>query len=152
MSMPLLRLPVGGIGHKPAGAAPRRKRLWGSAEPEKACIYCGHPLGNSARSLQVRCPSCSQYVSLQDLVLSGEVQTPRTATAGAIDVTPTARIAGDVVGGRVVVRGRVMGNVIALQDCIVTATGKIAGAILCRNLRMEPGAEVIGQIEVVRGQ
>lgn len=90
-----------------------------------------------------------RVICVQNLILRGEVMAERTVTAGSITVAPDARIAGDLVATHVHVAGRVLGNILANQDCIIASTGKVAGQILCRSIRVEPGAELLGTIERV---
>lgn len=117
--------------------------------PERTCIYCGAPIYAAPKVTHVTCYGCMRVVCVQNLVLRGEVMAQRTVTAGSIVVAPDARIAGDLVATRVHVAGRVLGNILANQDCVIESTGKVAGQILCRRIRVEPGAELLGSIERV---
>ena len=116
---------------------------------EKPCIHCGTLIIASPRTLAAHCPGCGQHVALQDLTLTGDVTAERTATAGNITVTRDARISGDLLGARVFIHGRVLGNIIAADECRVHPTGKVAGQIICRKITVEPGATLEGSIQRV---
>jgi cytoskeletal protein CcmA (bactofilin family) len=114
---------------------------------DKCCIHCGHALYVPPKAAQVRCPVCGTTVDARDVTLSGDVAADRTVTAGRILVDESARVMGDLVAARVEIAGRVVGTVLASQGCIVRATGKVAGAIVTRSLRVDPGAEIDATIE-----
>jgi cytoskeletal protein CcmA (bactofilin family) len=118
--------------------------------PERCCVYCGHAIYVGPRVPRVRCPKCFQDLAAQDVILHGVVEASQIVTAGKIIVAEDARVAAELVACSVEIAGRVLGNVLASQRCTILETGKQAGRILCRNLDLRPGAEVIGQIELIR--
>ncbi|HVX85793.1 MAG TPA: polymer-forming cytoskeletal protein [Phycisphaerae bacterium] len=120
--------------------------------PERCCVFCGHDLYVPPKTTQVRCPVCSRELSVVDVVLRGDVQkADEIITAGRIDVSIGARVAADLVGCSVEISGKVLGDVLASQLCRVRCTAKVSGRILCRQLIVEPGAEVTGIVETITG-
>jgi cytoskeletal protein CcmA (bactofilin family) len=117
--------------------------------PQRCCVYCGHWLYAPPRSLIIRCPICHTQIHVKDIVLKGDVEVPRTITAGTILVAQGARVRGDLIACHIRVEGRVLGEVLASQTCHVAGSGKVAGRILCRNLKIDAGAELSGQVERV---
>jgi cytoskeletal protein CcmA (bactofilin family) len=71
-------------------------------------------------------------------------------TAGKITVTMGARVAADLVACTVEVAGKVLGDVLASQECRVRCTAQVSGRILCRQLVLEPGAQIEGMVETIR--
>jgi hypothetical protein len=141
----------------PVGDAPFIERLpavTASREmvrPERCCVYCGHAIYVGPRVPRVRCPKCFQDIAVQDVLLVGVVESGQIVTAGKIVVHEDARVAADLVACSVEIAGRVLGNILASQRCVILPTGKLAGRILCRHLDLRPGAEVVGEIELIRG-
>jgi hypothetical protein len=131
------------------GAAAASKN---AIRPERCCVFCGHALYVPAKATMVRCPVCSREISVADVMLSGDVQkAEEIVTAGKIVVSIGARVAADLVGCVVEVSGKVLGDILASQVCRVRCTAKVSGRILCRQLVLEPGAEVTGLVETVKG-
>ena len=114
-----------------------------------SCIFCGSAIFPSERSLQVQCSTCRHYVNVRDITIKGTHDHPRTITAGVIVVEEGARVSGDLLAQTVIVKGRVLGNILAADECQVLPTGKVAGHILCARLKISPGARVEGTIERV---
>jgi len=117
--------------------------------PERCCVYCGHALYAPRRALIIRCPKCFTQIHVKDVLIENDLDAPRTITAGKIIVGPEARVRGDLIACHIVIAGRVLGEVLASHSCRVTATGKVAGRILSRQLAIAPGAIVEGQVELV---
>jgi Polymer-forming cytoskeletal len=122
-----------------------------TVRPERCCVYCGHGIYVGPRVPRVRCPKCFQDIAVQDILLVGVVETGQVVTAGKITVDADARVAADLVACSVEIAGRVLGNILASQRCVILPTGKQAGRILCRHLDLRPGAEVVGEIELIQG-
>jgi hypothetical protein len=116
---------------------------------ERTCVYCGSTIEASPRTLAAHCPGCGQHVGLQDLTLHGDVSAERTVTSGNIMVGCDARVSSDLLGTCIHVHGRVMGNIAATDECVVHATGKVAGQIVCRRILVEAGAVLEGTIQRV---
>jgi cytoskeletal protein CcmA (bactofilin family) len=113
------------------------------------CILCGAALYASERSLQVQCRSCGKYVHVQQIRIAGLHEVSRTVTAATIVVEGGGRVRGDLVARCVEIRGRVVGNVLATDEVMLSGTARVAGHILCRRLHIEHGALVEGTIERV---
>jgi hypothetical protein len=121
-----------------------------SHQEERCCVYCGHSLYTPPKATQVRCPCCVREISVLDITLSGDVaRAEEIVTAGKITVAMGARVATDLVACSVEVYGKVLGDVLASQVCRVRCTAKLSGRILCRQLIIEPGAQVEGLVETI---
>lgn len=118
--------------------------------PQRTCIYCGEPIYAAPKMTHCTCYGCMRVICIQNIHLRGEVTTQRTVTAGNITVAYDARVAGDLVASNIYIAGRVLGNVLANRECVVENTGKVAGQILCRKIRVDQGAELLGSIERVQ--
>jgi hypothetical protein len=135
-----------------AGAGGAAAASKNAIRPERCCVFCGHALYVPPKAALVRCPVCSRELSVTDVLLSGDVQkADEIITAGKITVSIGARVAADLVGCVVEVSGKVLGDILASQTCRVRCTAKVSGRILCRQLVLEPGAEISGLVETVRG-
>jgi hypothetical protein len=137
-----------------------------AVKPDRCCVYCGHGLYAPPRIARVRCPRCFAEMPIRDILLTGDGEldpailgepgsgaggAPQVVTGGKITVAPGARVAAELVACTIDVSGMVLGDIIASQTCRVRSTGKLAGRILCRYLMLEPGAEVEGAVELIRG-
>ena len=118
--------------------------------PERCCLYCGHPLFAPPRAIKVRCPKCLQELPAKHLTVSDDPGEPRILTAGKIIVPEGTQIAAELVACNIDIAGMVLGNILASHTCHIRKQGKIAGNILCRRINLEPGAELQGQIELIK--
>ena len=118
--------------------------------PERCCLYCGHPLFAPPRAAKIRCPKCLQELPAKHLTLSQDPGEPRILTAGRIIVPENTQIAAQLVACNVDIAGHVLGDILASHTCHIREHAKIAGNILCRRLHLEPGAELTGQIELIK--
>lgn len=104
----------------------------------------------SARALSVFCPSCQKRVNLEDLRISGTHPGKVLMTCGDILIEPTARLNVDVFGRRVVVHGRVVGQVQANEMVEIASTGRVTGDIRAPKIIVQEGAVISGRCEMVR--
>jgi cytoskeletal protein CcmA (bactofilin family) len=97
----------------------------------------------------MRCPTCGRELNVQDIHLAAETSAPEIVSAATIYVEHDARVQADLIAAHIEVRGRVLGNILASVGCILHPTAKVAGKILSRSIRIDPGAQIIGEIERV---
>lgn len=77
--------------------------------------------------------------------IKGSVST-ESSGSGALWVSETGVIEGDVTVPNVAINGSVTGDVHASQNLNLAAKAKVVGNVHYRSLQMEPGAEVNGQL------
>ncbi|RIK69071.1 MAG: hypothetical protein DCC66_09375 [Planctomycetota bacterium] len=114
------------------------------------CFHCKGLMKVSARALSVFCPSCQKRVNLEDLRITGTHPGKVLMTCGDILIEPTARLNVDVFGRRVVVHGRVVGQVQANESVEIASTGRVNGDIRAPKIIVQEGAVISGRCEMVR--
>jgi len=114
------------------------------------CFHCKGLMKVSARALSVFCPSCQKRVNLEDLRITGTHPGKVLMTCGDILIEPTARLNVDVFGRRVVVHGRVVGQVLANESVEIASTGRVTGDIRAPKIIVQEGAVISGRCEMVR--
>jgi cytoskeletal protein CcmA (bactofilin family) len=95
----------------------------------------------------MRCPVCGRELNVQDIHLAAETSASEIVSAATIYVERDARVQADLIAAHIEVRGRVLGNLLASVGCILHPTAKVAGKILSRSIRIDPGAQIVGEIE-----
>ena len=134
----------------PPAVASTSTEITAAPAPERCCLYCGHPLFATPRAIKVRCPKCLQELPAKHLTLTSDPGEPRILTAGKIIIPEGTQIAAELVACNVDIAGFLLGDILASHTCHIRKQGKLAGNILCRNLHLEPGAELQGQIELIK--
>lgn len=99
---------------------------------------------------EVWCPGCRQRVHITNYVFREDAELETLETAGSITVMRNAQVMGNLRASQIRIAGRVLGH-LAAYECIIEATGKVAGQIICQDLRVEPGAQVDAEIEQIHG-
>ena len=69
-------------------------------------------------------------------------------TEGDVFIMPKGKMAGDVMGGKVVVSGAVEGNIVARKGLEILKSGKVNGEIVCDKLLIEEGSAYEGKVNV----
>jgi len=85
--------------------------------------------------------------SLGSVHVAGEVAGGVKAE-GDVFVVDKGKVAGDINGAKVVVSGKVEGNIIALKGLEILKTGKVNGQIACDKLLIEEGSIYQGKVNV----
>jgi hypothetical protein len=115
--------------------------------PDRCCLYCGVALASEGAGRMANCPACGAENRTDDIALHGHVDARHTMTAGRVTVDAQAQIKGNIIAAHARIAGCVYGDVMVCYSCIIEKGGKVHGRIICRNLRIEPGAQVCGEIE-----
>ena len=87
-------------------------------------------------------------ISKEDIVIAGEITGIVQAKSHHIHVTNTGVLNADVTGNIVSIEGSVKGNIVGLENVIITSTGNVLGNIECPRLSLEDGAKFKGSIEI----
>lgn len=111
------------------------------------CCHCRGMMKVTARALSVFCPHCQTRVTLEDLRIIGSHPGKRLATAGDILVEASARLNLELIGSRVLIRGRVKGLVQASEYVEIASTGQVVGDIRAPKLVVREGGVVQGRFE-----
>ena len=113
------------------------------------CPHCGKSQRVPVRAINTRCTECHKHLRLEDIVIRGDSALTRVVTCGSILVEPSARFSGVLQGSELVIAGRVMGTLIGTSRVEVMGTGKVAGTIATRNLVVDEGSLVDGEIHIL---
>lgn len=109
---------------------------------ETSCFECGAPITALGDAQSSQCPKCGSYVSLQNYDID-QHWNRRIQTRGDVKILKSGSIAGASVRcHHLTVLGELSGSVECSGDLIIRSHGKIIGAVVCRNLRIEKGAKV----------
>ena len=87
-------------------------------------------------------------ISEEDIVIAGEVTGIVQAKSHHIHVANTGVLNADITGNIVSIEGSVKGNIVGLENVIITSTGNVLGNIECPRLSLEDGAKFKGSIEM----
>ncbi len=115
---------------------------------EVVCPHCDHSLEIPASAMSVNCPHCNRRVIIEDLTIKSYHAVVRLATAGLLEVSRNAQVVAEVRVHDLVVEGTVKGDVTATDRVEVGKKGSIVGDVICRRLKVEPGAQLRGRYEV----
>ncbi|MGQ0612826.1 MAG: polymer-forming cytoskeletal protein [Planctomycetaceae bacterium] len=118
---------------------------------EVVCPHCDHSLEIPASAMSVNCPHCNRRVIIEDLTIKSFHAVVRLATAGLLEVARNAHVVAEVRVHDLVVEGTVRGDVTATDRVEVGKKGSIVGDVVCRRLKVEPGALLQGRYEVGEG-
>jgi cytoskeletal protein CcmA (bactofilin family)/DNA-directed RNA polymerase subunit RPC12/RpoP len=122
-------------------APPARKR-------SVVCPHCERSLETDEKAISVVCRHCSKRVIVEDMRIDAYHGVVRLATAGRIEVGKTGHVSAKVRARELVVFGTVRGEVVALDRVEVAATGKVFADVSTPRLSIEPGAVLVGRVEV----
>ena len=87
-------------------------------------------------------------ISEEDIVIAGEITGIVQAKSHHIHVANTGVLNADITGNIVSIEGSVKGNIVGLENVIITSTGNVLGNIECPRLSLEDGAKFKGSIEM----
>jgi cytoskeletal protein CcmA (bactofilin family) len=85
-----------------------------------------------------------------DLQIDGTVEGPISVKGKKLTVGPTAQVKSEIVAREVVVYGKVLGNVRALDLVEIRKDGSVIGNITTGRIMIEDGARFKGKIEIDR--
>ena len=85
--------------------------------------------------------------STEDLTLECRIDGPVTCEGGAVVVTPTATVSGDVIARDITVFGRSSGQLIATEIVDVRPDADVKGKVMARQFVLHEGAQFNGRVE-----
>ena len=89
-----------------------------------------------------------ELTSDEDLVIDGRVAGPVTIRRGTLTVAEHAQLESDVRGVRVVVRGRVHGNISASERIELHPSASVSGTLSANQVVIADGASFKGGIDM----
>jgi len=128
------------------------KRLYAAAQAERAAVQPAHfqdqPPDQAPKSGPVMPTIISSDLTLDgNLTSDGEIQIEGVIkgniTSASIVIGTTASIIGDISANKVIVRGRIRGNM-RVRDIIFSANCHAEGNLVCQTLTVELGAQFEG--------
>ena len=91
-----------------------------------------------------------ELTSDEDLAVGGCIHGPVLVRNGALTVTGTARLDGDVRAARVIVQGAVKGNVAATERIELQPSAIVSGSLSANHIVVADGATFNGRIDMDR--
>ena len=89
-----------------------------------------------------------ELTSDEDLVIDGRVRGPLTIRGGTLTIAEHANLDSDVRGVRVIIRGRVAGNVSASERIELHASASVSGSLSANQVVIADGATFHGGIDM----
>jgi cytoskeletal protein CcmA (bactofilin family) len=83
----------------------------------------------------------------EDLHIEGRIEGPLSCEGGAVTVSPTAEIAGDIVARDITVHGRIAGRLVATDVVDLRPEARVTGTIICGRFILDPRADFSGRVE-----
>lgn len=96
------------------------------------------------RSLAIR----GELTSQDDLMIEGRVEGPVIMRTGTLTIGPEARLRSDIRGVRIVIRGRVDGNVTATERIELHPSASVTGSLSANLVVIAEGATFNGGIDM----
>ena len=136
----MLKQPRKNSGRSPAGAA--RKSGPEAAAPQP------QPVKASTATVGATIIVKGDVTGKGDVFVSGTVEGTIDLADNRVTVEGTGRVKGSIVGRQVQVKGKVVGDIEALEKLIISSTGTVRGTIVAPRLAVEDGAKFKGRIEM----
>jgi cytoskeletal protein CcmA (bactofilin family) len=86
----------------------------------------------------------------EDLVIDGRVEGTINHRAEHLTIGPHGDIKADILAQRVLVQGRVVGNIRATETIIIEPSAHVAGNLFAPRVGLKEGAEFDGRIQMTR--
>jgi cytoskeletal protein CcmA (bactofilin family) len=86
----------------------------------------------------------------EDLFIDARVEGLVHLAGGTAVVGPNGRVTANIDATRIVIEGDLNGSLDAAESVSISASGKTWGKIGCRRISVEDGAEIHGDLEVMR--
>ena len=115
-----------------------------SPSPSRSAISASRSSARLGSSLQIK----GEISGSESLEIDGTVEGPISLNGHELIVGSTAQLNSEIHAGKVVVNGKVVGNVHARGRVEITKDGSITGDIACARISIEDGAHFKGCIEI----
>ena len=111
---------------------------------EVLCAHCNHQIEIPVLAMSVNCRHCHRRVVIEDMLIKAYHAVLRLATAGKVEVAKNATVIAEVRVRELDVKGRVKGDVVAVERVTVGKKGVIEGDVSCRRIVVQLGAQLSG--------
>ncbi len=138
-------------GLSPARVEPERPAR---VEPERQAREVPREDTTAARHLSVLGPSVTFRGSLsaeEDLLIQGRVEGSIAHNATNLTIGPRGDVEADIVAHRVIIQGKLRGDVRASELVIVEASAQVHGDIFAPSVALREGARFKGNIDMEAG-
>ena len=136
---------------RPARVEPERPAR---VEPERQAREVPREDTTAGRQLSVLGPSVTFIGSLsaeEDLLIQGRVEGSIAHNATNLTIGPRGDVEADIVGHRVIIQGKLQGDVRASELVIVEASAQVHGNIFAPSVALRDGARFKGNIDMEAG-
>lgn len=83
-----------------------------------------------------------------DVFVSGTIEGTIDLADNQVTIEGTGRVKGSIVGKRVQVEGKVVGDIEAMEKIAISSTGDVRGTIIAPRISIEDGAKFKGRIDM----
>jgi len=111
------------------------------------------PKQSSPRELSVLGRSLvfkGELEAAEDLLVDGRVEGTITHRAEHLTIGPHGDVKADIMASRVLVQGRVVGNIRATEAIVIEPSAHVAGNLFAPRIGLKEGAEFDGRIQMTR--
>jgi cytoskeletal protein CcmA (bactofilin family) len=91
-----------------------------------------------------------QISSEEDLIVDGQVEGTLDLPQSRLTIGQNGRLKADIHAKSVVVRGQILGNVVATDKLEIRAEGRLTGNVSTHRIVVEDGAFFKGQIDIIK--
>jgi cytoskeletal protein CcmA (bactofilin family) len=91
-----------------------------------------------------------EFEADEDLLIDGRVEGKITHRAEHLTIGPHGDVKADIMAQRVLVQGRVVGNIQATETIVIEPSAHVAGNLFAPKVGLKEGAEFDGRIQMTR--
>jgi cytoskeletal protein CcmA (bactofilin family) len=91
-----------------------------------------------------------EFEAQEDLLIDGRVEGKITHRAEHLTIGPHGEVKADIMAQRVLVQGRVVGNIHATDTIVIEPSAHVAGNLFAPRVGLKEGAEFDGRIQMTR--
>ena len=91
-----------------------------------------------------------EFEADEDLLIDGRVEGKITHRAEHLTIGPHGNVKADIMAQRVLVQGRVVGNIHATDTIVIEPSAHVAGNLFAPRVGLKEGAEFDGRIQMTR--
>ena len=139
----MLKQPKADSGPPSAGAA-RKSDPEATAAPRSE----PRPVGASTATVGATITIKGDIAGEGDVFVSGTVEGTIDLPGNRVTVEGTGRVKGSIVGKRVQVKGKVVGDIEAVDKLSIGSDGAVRGTVVAPRLAVEDGAKFKGRIDM----
>jgi len=91
-----------------------------------------------------------EFEADEDLMIDGRVEGTITHRAEHLTIGPHGDVKADIMANRVLVQGRVVGNIRATEAIVIEPSAHVSGNLFAPRIGLKEGAEFDGRIQMAR--